>query len=60
MEKTYRIEELETTGWVAVEGTSQRKYEKLTKEKAKEALDYLISEGYNPNSLRAIPDGTTN
>ena len=55
--KTYRIEELETTGWVKVENTTSRKYDHLTKEKAKEALDYLITEGYNPNTLRAIPDG---
>ena len=54
MEKTYRIEELETTGWVPIEDC-----EKLTKEQAKEKLDFLIAEGYNPNSLRAIPDGTT-
>ena len=54
MEKTYRIEELETTGWVMVED-----YQKLTKEKATEVLNQLIGQGYNPNSLRAIPDGTT-
>lgn len=54
MEKTYRIEELETTGWVMVE-----RHQKLSKEEAKKVLDDLISEGYNPNSLRAIPDGTT-
>jgi len=54
MEKTYRIEELETTGWVQVED-----HVKLTKEQATEVLNQLIAEGYNPNSLRAIPDGTT-
>jgi len=54
MEKTYRIEELETTGWVMVED-----HQKLKKEKATEVLNQLISQGYNPNSLRAIPDGTT-
>lgn len=54
MEKTYRIEELETTGWVIVEN-----HEKLTKEEAKKVLDQLIIDGYNPGRLRAIPDGTT-
>lgn len=53
MEKTYRIEELDTTGWVMVEN-----HERLIKEKAKEVLEALIAQGYNPNSLRAIPDGT--
>ena len=52
-EKTYRIEEMTTVGWESIPGN----YEKLSKEKAKEALDYLITEGYNPNTLRAIPDG---
>jgi len=57
-EKTYRIESLQTTGWEIVEPLG--KYEKLTKEQAKKALDMLIQhEEYNPNSLRAIPDGTT-
>ena len=51
--KTYRIEELETTGWVMVED-----HQHLPKEKASEILNELISQGYNPNSLRAIPDGT--
>ena len=49
---TYRIEELDTTGWVLVE-----KYEKLPKEKAKEKVDELIGSGYNPNRLRVIVDG---
>ena len=55
-EKTYQIQELETTGWVNVENTA-RTYSRLSKEQAKEALDYLIAEGYNPNGLRAVPDG---
>ena len=54
-QKTYRIEELVTTGWELVEDKHQR----LTKEAAKAALDQLIIDVYNPNSLRAIPDGTT-
>ena len=53
-EKTYRIEEYDTTGWELVD-----KYERLTKDKAKEVLELLMAAGYNPNRLRAIPDGTT-
>ena len=50
--KTYRIEEMLTSGWTLVED-----FEKLSREEAKEKLDLLIAEGYNPNLLRAIPDG---
>lgn len=53
--KTYRIEELATSGWELVDV----KHQKLTKDRAKEVLEALISEGYNPGRLRAIPDGTT-
>ena len=48
--KTYRIEELETTGWVMVEN-----HQGYTKEKTKEVLEQLIAQGYNPNTLRAVP-----
>ena len=51
MEKLYRIEELDTVGWELVED-----YKGLTREKAKETLDALLAEGYNPNRLRAVPD----
>jgi len=51
--KTYRIEELCTSGWELVE----EKYQRMTKEKTKEVLDILINEGYNPGRLRAVPDG---
>ena len=51
--KTYRIEEMTTVGWEAIPG----KYEKLSKEQAKEAMEELIREGYNPNLMRAVPDG---
>ena len=57
-QKTYRLEELQTTGWEIVEPLG--KYEGLTKEQAQEALSMLIEhEEYNPNSLRAIPYGIT-
>ena len=54
-QKTYRIEEYNTVEWELVED-----HEGLSKEQAKTTLDDLIREGYNPNRLRAIPDGTTN
>jgi hypothetical protein len=28
----------------------------MTKDQTKEALELLIAEGYNPNSLRAVPN----
>ena len=52
-EKTYRIEEMTTVGWESIPGN----YERLSKEKAKEAMEELIREGYNPNLMRAVPDG---
>jgi len=52
-EKTYRIEEMTTVGWEAIPGD----YEKLSKDQAKEAMEELIREGYNPNLMRAVPDG---
>lgn len=52
MERLYRIEELCTTGWELVD----EKYTGMTKERTKEVLDLLIAEGYNPNSLRAVPN----
>ena len=42
-----------TVGWESIPGN----YEKLSKEKAKEAMEELIREGYNPNLMRAVPDG---
>lgn len=52
MEKLYRVEELCTTGWELVD----LKYTNMTKERTKEVLDQLIAEGYNPNTLRAVPN----
>ena len=51
-QRTYRIEEYNTVGWELVED-----HKGLTKEEAKTKLDDLIREGYNPNRLRATPDG---
>lgn len=51
-ETLYRIEELSTNGWNVVEVTDI----KLTREQAKERLEFLMAEGYNPNRLRAVAD----
>jgi len=51
-EQLYRIEELSTNGWELTESTDVQ----LSKEQAKQRLEFLISEGYNPNRLRAVPD----
>ena len=51
MERLYRIEELVTTGWELVD----EKYTGMTKEQTTEALNQLIVDGYNPNTLRAVP-----
>jgi len=52
MDKLYRIQELQTTGWETLDSKSVQ----LTKEQAKARLDAAIAEGLNPNRLRAIPD----
>jgi hypothetical protein len=46
-EKLYRVEEFCTTGWELVE-------EHLTRSQASDKLQSLLSEGYNPNHLRAV------
>ena len=51
-ETLYRIEELSTSGWNVVESWDV----KLTKDQAKQRLEELIAEGYNPSRLRAIVD----
>ena len=51
---TYRIEEETTVGWSGVD----EKYKNLSKEKAKEKYEELLSSGeYNPNRLRLVVDG---
>ena len=52
MATTYSIEEYNTTGWELI-----LPFKGLSKEEAKIRLDDLIREGYNPNRLRAQPDG---
>lgn len=52
MEKLYRIEENCTTGWELIDPSAV----KLTKEKAMEAYNAFVNEGYNPNHLRIAVD----
>ena len=52
MSRKYRVEQRFTTGWGLVSETSF----KLTKDEAKKTLEILMSEGANPDDLRAIPD----
>lgn len=52
MNKTYRIEELFTNGWVLIEENAKN----LTKEKCDQMLQYYVEIGYNPNHLRAVID----
>ena len=52
-ERLYRIEELSTSGWELFDSD----YCQLTREQAKNKLDQLIADGYNPNRLRATIDG---
>lgn len=54
--KTYRIEELATSGWELV-GERPGDFSGLTREQTKEKLLWLIEhEGLNPGRLRAIPE----
>ena len=53
METLWKIEQLVTTGWELID----EKYQKLTRAQAKDALSQCIEDGYNPNALRAQPDG---
>lgn len=54
MTQLYRIEELFTNGWELID----EKATKLTKEECNQKLQEYLSEGYNPNYLRAVPDCT--
>tara|TARA_B100000965_G_C19112259_1_gene549593 strand:+ start:284 stop:454 length:171 start_codon:yes stop_codon:yes gene_type:complete len=51
-QKLYRVEQLSTVGWELVD----EKAVKLTKDQAKIVLENVISDGVNPNDLRAIPE----
>lgn len=51
--KLWKILSNETTGWHQIEEASCRK---LTKEQCSIRLEQLMSEGYNPKYLKAVPD----
>ncbi len=44
--------EFTTTGW-EIPGDE---YRQLTKEKAKEMIDYLLNEGVSPDKIKAVPE----
>ena len=52
MEKLYKVMELTTQGW-AVPNTN---FTKLTKEQAKQKIDYLLNEGISPDRIKAFVD----
>jgi hypothetical protein len=49
MEKLYKLLQYSTIGWEEI-------YTKLTKEECKKVIENLLSEGTNPDYLKAIPD----
>ena len=49
-EPLYRIEEQTTSGWHLVDPRDTG----LTKDKAKQRIDELIADEYNPNRLRVV------
>tara|TARA_Y100000816_G_scaffold255772_1_gene208807 strand:- start:93 stop:251 length:159 start_codon:yes stop_codon:yes gene_type:complete len=52
MSRKYRVEQYYTTGWSVVD----REAIKLSKDEARKWLEIKLSEGVNPDELRAIPD----
>ena len=52
MSRKYRVEQRFTTGW----GVVDERAIKLTKDEARKVLENLLSEGVNPDDIRAIPD----
>ena len=50
--KLYRVMEFTTTGW-EIPGDE---YRQLTKERAKEMIDYLLNEGVSPDKIKAVPE----
>ena len=51
--KTYRIEELSTTGWELIDNEYQGMDRETTKQKLQWLIDY---DERNPNRLRAVPE----
>lgn len=51
-ERRWNLQELTTTEWTLVD---EPNVTNLSKEDAKVRIKQLVNEGYNPNSLRAVP-----
>lgn len=49
MDKLYKIQELDTMGWIDV---TEPNCTQLTKEQCQVRLEELFSEGFNPNRIR--------
>jgi hypothetical protein len=52
MEQLYKILEYGTQDWQLIDSEAV----KLTKEQCNLLLNRYVSEGFNPNHLRAVPD----
>lgn len=51
-DKRYRIEENFTDGWALIDSSAQN----LTREQCDQLIQFYLSQGTNPNYLRAVPD----
>jgi len=52
MENLYKVMELTTQGWAV----PTDEFKKLSKEQAKQKIEYLLSEGISPDRIKAVPD----
>lgn len=52
IQQLYRIEEFCTDGWQLISDSAVQ----LTKERCDYLLETYVSQGYNPNHLRAVSD----
>lgn len=52
MTQLYRIEELFTNGWELIDESAVQ----LTREECSQRLQMYLSQGYNPECLRVLPD----
>lgn len=50
--KRYRIEECFSHGWELIDSQAQN----LTREECDRLIQFYLSQGTNPNYLRAVPD----
>lgn len=51
-DRRYRIEENFTSGWELIDSSAQN----LTREECDRLIQFYLSQGTNPNYLRAVPD----